>query len=79
MSYHFTLKVDRAEGCPSKDGATYYPVSDIFWHSCKAAGEKLIIDAEVVSLYDEVGINYPASRVRLERHSDQAVVGLVPK
>lgn len=79
MSYHFTLKVDRSQGRPSEDGAIYYPVSDIFWHSCKAAGKKLIVDAEVISLYDETDINYPASRIKLETHDGQPVIGLLPR
>ena len=79
MSVHLTLKIDRQMGRPSDNGTIYYPVSEIFWHSCQAAGDDLVVDAQIESLYDEVDINYPSSRVVLERQDGQPMVGLFLK
>jgi hypothetical protein len=80
MSINLQLKIDRNKGStPKGSKATYYPVTDIFWQTCKAAGDDLVIEACIESLYDEDCINYPASRVELEKCDGNSMVGLIPR
>jgi len=80
MSIVLTLKADRNEGVRfPNDQAIYYPVSIIFWETCRAAGKGLIIESRIQSQYDEEEINYPSSRVLLMEHEGQHLVGLKPR
>ena len=80
MSKILELKIDRNEGRPSQqNSAVYYPVSEEFFKKCHEAGNDLVVEARIISQYDEDEINYPSSRVILERQDGKPLVGLIPR
>ncbi len=80
MTIRLELKIDRNKGCSKgNEKATFYPGSSIFYHTCVEAGDQLIIDSVIESMYDEEAISYPSSRVLLEKRDGKLMVGLVPR
>ena len=80
MTIRLELKIDRNKGCrEGDDKATFYPVSSIFYNTCVEAGDQLIVDSVIESMYDEEAISYPSSRVLLEERDGKPMVGLVPR
>lgn len=79
MHVHLELKADRNEGFKKENShVTYYPVSDIFWETCKVAGVDLIVEARIISLYEEGGMKYPSNRILLETHNGKRMIGFRP-